>query len=675
MNPLRFCVLSAALAASTWTPAFAASVEGVISSGFGGSLQSGNRANYQSDAQRRKAGYGGIEELRLTSELKNGALLTFDGRLIAGEGDYRFDVRLKKEEVGHVAFGYRRFRVWQDGAGGYFPAPNALVRLYDEDFHVDRSLLWFEAASYRPGKLSVKLRYEHHERSGEKGSTVQGDVNLPVFSTRSYAPTFLGLDEKRDVVTLDVGKAAETFTWGAGGRYDRIELGNTRNSRRQPGLAADRIVTTRDDTTTDLFSVHAYAEKKFSEKTTFSTGGIITTLDSVLDGSRIYGQSYDPVYDPAYLRRQQRDEGYATLGGDAEMKQYVFNANLVHRPSKKWMLRPSLRVEAVRTESMAHFLETIVQSNGSMLEEDVETDSDKKWVEVTESIEARYTGIENMTHSFKAEWLQADGELEEERMLEHTGAITLDRDTEMTRRTQKYSYTANWYARPGLTFAAQYYYKVRVNDHDAVRDSTVSTSDRYPAYITDQDFETNDFNVRISWRPTSRIGSVTRYDYQRSTILSQEAGLGPVESSKYTSHIISQSLTLTPHPRLYITASGNLTYDQVGTPAVDTAIVKNGDNNYVSASLGSGWAASEKDDLYLDYSHFRADNFIDNSAVTMPYGTNETQDVASLTWTHRRNENLVYTVRYSYYDYVDRAAGGTRDYDAHQLYGKVQYRF
>lgn len=675
MKTLRFCALSAALAASPWIPAPAASVEGVITSGFGASLQSGNRAKYQADSQHRKGGYGGIEELRLSTELKNGALLTFDGKLIVGDADYRFDVRLKKDEVGHVAAGFKQYRIWQDASGGYFPATDTLFRLYDEDVYVDRSTFWFEAASYRPGKISVKLRYEHQERTGTKGSTVQGDVNLPVYSTRSFVPTFLGLDEKRDVVTLDFGKADETFTWAAGGRYDRIELNNTRNSRRQPDLAADRIVTTRDETVTDLFSVHGYAEKKFSEKTTFSTGGIITTLDSILDGSRIYGQSYDPVYDPAYLRRQQRDEGYATLGGDAEMKQYVFNANLVHRPAKNWMVRPTLRVEAVRTESMAHFLETIVQSNGSMLEEDVETDSDKKWVEVTEALEVRYTGVENMTHSFKAEWSQADGELEEERVLEHTGAATLDRDTEMTRSTQKYSYTTNWYARPGLTLAGQYYYKVRVNDHDAVRDSTVSTSDRYPAYITDQDFETNDFNVRLSWRPTGKLNSVTRYDYQRSTILSQEAGLGPVESSRYTSHILSQSLTFTPHARIYITASGNLTYDQVGTPAIDTQIVKNGDNNYATASLSTGWAASEKDDLFLDYTHLRADNVIDNSAVTLPYGADETQNTASLTWTHRRNENLVYTFRYSYFDYTDRAAGTSRDYEAHQLYGKVQYRF
>ena len=122
-------------------------------------------------------------------------------------------------------------------------------------------------------------------------------------------------------------------------------------------------------------------------------------------------------------------------------------------------------------------------------------------------------------------------------------------------------------------------------------------------------------------------------------------------------------------------AGVNVTFDQVATPAIDTGIVRNGDNNYANGNLSVGWAASDRDDLLFDFTHFDADNFVDNSAVTMPYGANESRDTAGVTWTHRRTENLVYTFRYAYFDYKDRAAGTSRDYEAHQLYGKVQYRF
>ncbi|HEY0946374.1 MAG TPA: hypothetical protein VGD81_13945 [Opitutaceae bacterium] len=678
MNPFRTCALAAALAAPAlgFSQTSPATIEGVFAVGGGGFLQSGNRANFQSDLQHRKDGFGGIEEFRLTKELSKDTIFTLDARALYGDEDYLFDARIVKEEVGYLTFGYQQFRVWYDGTGGYFPPTNTIIHLNNEDLYVDRGSFWFEAATTRADRPNLKIRYEHQFREGKKGSTIQGDYNVPVFGTRSFVPSLYKLDETRDIVTVDLSREAEDYQWVVGARYDRSELDNQRRTNRQPGAAADRKVTSKDQTVTDMFSAHAYTERKFGEKFTFSTGGMITTLDTNLEGSRIYGQGYDPVYDPAYFRRQQRDEGFYDLGGGSQMKQYVFNANLVYQPAKHWTIRPALRFESTRTDTLAHFIETNVGAGPAFVSvgEELEADSDKDWTEFTESVEVRYTGIANWTHSLKAEWLQGDGELSEE-IAEHTGVIDLDRDTDITRLTQKYAYTANWYARPGLSLAGQYYYKVRVNDNDNVRDSTVSTADRYPAYITDQDFETHDFNVRLSWRPASLVSLVTRYDYQNSTILSQEAGLGPVESSDYTSHIIAQSVTVNPIPRLYVTASANVTFDQVATPAIDTGIVKNGDNNYFNASLGAGYALSDRDDLYADYYRYQADNYINNSAVSMPYGADEEQDVATLTWVRRQSEHLIYTFKYTYANFTDRAAGGSRDYEAHGLYGKVQYRF
>src|SRR5690606_28160092 len=138
----------------------------------------------------------------------------------------------------------------------------------------------------------------------------------------------------------------------------------------------------------------------------------------------------------------------------------------------------------------------------------------------------RYTGAEDWTHSVRAEWAQGDGELMEELVEVHTGAIDLDRDTELDRAMQRYTYTANWYARPGLTFAAQAYYRLRINDFDNIRDSTPGPGggDRYPAYIIGQDFETTDFNIRMTWRPDPSLTLVTRYDRQSNSVTTTEAG-------------------------------------------------------------------------------------------------------------------------------------------------------
>jgi len=227
---------------------------------------------------------------------------------------------------------------------------------------------------------------------------------------------------------------------------------------------------------------------------------------------------------------------------------------------------------------------------------------------------------------------------------------------------------------PGLTLAMQYYYKHNTNQYDAIRDNTPpGTADRYPAYITDQEFQTHDFNIRLSWRPVSLLGLVTRYDHQQSKITSNEAGLATTVSSRAVSHIISQSVTYSPTSRLYVTGSVNVTYDQMKTPAI--AFVQNADNNYINGSLGGGYAIGKLDDLYLDYSFFNADNYIDASQTTLPYGLDQKLQAAYLTWVRRQSEHLVFTFKYGYVTNRDGTWVGRNDFDAHVLYAKVQYHF
>ncbi len=71
---------AAALAADVTT-------EGTISVGAGGALLNGDRPSFQQTYQHRKDGFGGIEELRLTSESK-GWLCRCDGRPLPGDDDY-----------------------------------------------------------------------------------------------------------------------------------------------------------------------------------------------------------------------------------------------------------------------------------------------------------------------------------------------------------------------------------------------------------------------------------------------------------------------------------------------------------------------------------------------------------------------------------------------------------
>jgi hypothetical protein len=676
MQRIRFSILGAVLLLPAALPAADVATEGTVTFGAGGALLDGHRPAFQQLNQQRKTGFGGIEEYRLTRESKD-SLLLFEARLLPGNDDYRLRARWEKPEKFFVNAGWASYRVWYDGAGGYFRPSDTGFVLFNEDLSLTRSKAWLELGAYTANQTLLTFRYDYTARNGTKGSTLWGDSTLVgTLGTRNVVPSFYDLDEVTHSFAIDAGnEAQENSRWHVGARYSETELDNKRHIRRRPFETADRIVTQKDETKTDLFAAHGFYERKLNEKLTVSAGALRTELDAHLGGSRIYGQAYDPVFDPAYLRRQQRDEGYYHLAGEGQMKQTVLNLNAVYLPRKNWSVRPSVRFENLHQETMSEFIETNIGGGPvfAAIVEEVEGEQKKKWNEFSEALEVRYTGRPNWTYSLEGEWTQGHGNVEEERIL-HTGVFTIDRDSENERTSQKYSAKANWYPQSGLSFAAQYYYKVNVNDYDAVRDNTpAGSADRYPAFITDQDFSTHDFNVRVSWRPASLLSFDTRYDYQRSRIVSSEAGLPEVQSSRLTSHILSESVTWTPHARLYLTANVNITWDQLATPAY--RFVLNSDNNYINATLGGGYALAKRDDVYFDYSFFRADNFADNSAVSLPYGADQKNQGAYLTWVRRQSERLIYTIKYGYLTRRDGTWAGRGNFDAHLVHAKVQYSF
>jgi hypothetical protein len=677
MQRFQFRALLATLLAPAALFAQNVTTSGTLSVAGGGALLDGDRPAFQELTQNKKDAYGGLEEFRLVREDET-SILKLDARFLLGNDNYRLAFRYDQMDRYYVDAGYDQFRVYYDGSSARFLPTDQSFVMFDEDLSLKRSKIWAEVGVYTANMTLIKLRYDRAMRDGTKSSTMWADSNLvgAPYGTRSFIPSYYDLDESTDIISLDVGNLSqEEVKWNVGARYQETKLDNARWSRRRAFEAADRQVTTKDQTTTDIFTMHGYYLRKLNEQFTVSGGALRTTLDSNLGGSRIYGQSFDPVYDPAYARKQQRDEGFYNLTGDAQIKQTVLNLNAVYTPKQHWTVRSSIRFENRHNESMAEFIETNIVGSALVAEaHDMVSAHDKKWDEFAESIDVRFTGIPNWRFSARGDWVQGSGDLEEEFYDHHTHAFTVDRKSDDSRRTQKYTLNANWYAQPGLSFSAQYYFKGQVNDYDIVRDNTDNTSgNRYPSYLTDQDFETHDINFRMSWRPASTLNLVSRYDHQQSKIFTQGVGLQMITSSKVTSHILSQSATWSPTSRLYLSGSVNVTYDQMETPAL--AFVQNGDNNYLNGTLSAGYTIGNQDDLRLDYSYFKADNFIDRSFQTMPHGNSQKTQAAYLTWVRRQTETLVYTMRYGYLTNRDITNRGLNDFDAHVIYARIQFLF
>ena len=669
-------------------------LENYIEIGGGYALQSGDRPGFQKQFQLRKDGYGGIEDLRYTKQINDSTVLKLRGQALPGNGDFLLDLAYIRDEVAYLKFGYKRFRTHYDGTGGIWPLANGGglgFTLHDEDMHIDRSNLWLEFGVTRPNIPSFVLRYDYYERDGTKDSTVWGDTGLAVSAsaTRGILPSFIKIDEKRHVLQGTVAQRNEKNEWELAVRYDNSEYDNTRyNRRRAREAAADRYVTNKDGADYDLFQVRGAYATDVTEQIKVTTAVARTKIDTSLNGSRINGANFDAAYSTTFPTRQVRDEGFFPIPGapnlgEAEMTQTVANIQLMYRPLENLAVIPSLRFEKTNSHTSVELIETnFLPTINTPDQEELENEADKGWKSYTANLEVRYNVVKNVTFNVNAEWTKGDGYLNETEFVHHVVGIA--RATDLERAVQKYAFTANWYARPGMTFAAQYYYKAAQNDYRDLVDTTSdapTSSDRYPAFLGNQDFETNDANVRFSWRILPTLRSVTRYDYMITKIKTQPTALAFIETGKNTQNILSQSLSWNPLPRWYLQATANLVKDKLETPAnyatgAALNLVPVSRSNYNSYGISSGYALDDVSDLYVSYDYYEArDSFFNNAPATVPFGYMTETQAASATWKRKLDRRTTVVVKYTYAKSEDPAFRGFADYEANLIQAKVQYRF
>jgi hypothetical protein len=649
---------------------------GTIAVGGGGALLDGNRPAFQQARRHAKDGYGGIEEFTW-SRTTDASLLRIDARAIPGDEDYRLTVRGEKFDAFYVELNYRQFRTFYDGSGGRLLPRNLAISYFDEALALDRSYFSLEVGTLLPDRPQFRLRYDRNTRDGTKNSIRWGDSNFAgqPFAPRAFIPSYLLVDEERDIVTAEVSQQTEQANWKVSGRYERTKVRNRHVARRRALEPQDRYVTTVEGSTTDLFTGHGFYERFVHEKLRVSAGGMVTTVDTNITGSKIYGAAPDAEYSATFARRQGGDVGYYGLTGGTRMKQYLGNLNVVYQPAKYWLIRPGVKYEHLRHDGDEGHTDTDFQGGaGNPVQRQIEADSRNSWNEFTEEVEVRYTRWTNVAVDVRAQLNQGTGNLVEQSILLSNSARIIDRETEYERLGQRYIANVAWQIRPGLSLGAQYNYRLKIADYEHRRDNTNNRGfDRYPGFLVDQDIASHDASVRLSWRPRSLLSFVTRYAHQRATVTSTMDGLPEVQSGRLTRHVITQTATWNPTPRLYLTGAFNSTWDQLVVPP--HRLTMTSDNNYISASLGAGYALGKVTDVFLEGNHYRADNYIDNPTVTLPLNAGRTLQSAFLTWVRRHSDRLIYTAKYGYAISRDGTFGGLNDYDAHVVYGKVQYKF
>jgi hypothetical protein len=653
---------------------------------LGANLVRGDRAAFQQRTGQPKNVSGGVTDFHYEQDIGKKGLFEVDGRGIFDAHNYAVVMSLKNPDFGYVTTGYEEFSTYYDGSGGYFTGNGAFLDLVGNEMEVDRKRAFFEAGLTLENKPQVRVRYEWNARDGVKNSTSWGDTALTGGAgTRKIVPSFSRLNEDRHIVSLDVSHTISNTEAGVGGRYEFTTYDNGRYERRNPGEATDRVTTQREGVDSDLFNIHAFTVTDLSDLVKFSTGYSFTKLDTDISGSRIIGADYDAMFDPAFVRRQARDHGFFALSGGSTLNQHVGTFSMMFRPIDDWAIVPSIRIESQVQDGVSIFKDTEVGAAPAKVTgiEDVMNSRHRDFIDVTESLEVRYTGFTNWVLYSRAEVLEGDGTLSERERFIDEGTFPLSRTSDSSRITEKYVAGANWYPHKKVNAAVQYYHKIRENDYDHVADSTPFTTPApsegyYPAFIRDQNFTQDDLNIRLTVRPVGNLSFVSRYDFQFSTIDSQMGTLPEVQSARGTTHIFTESVAWSPLARLFLQASGSYTLDELSSPADDIipGRVQVSKNNYYTASGTVGYALTDRTDVTANYNYYLADNYDpSNFATGMAYGAGSTEHEIGLGLLHRFSKRMQLLTRYAFLTSKDETSGGHNNFDAHLIAMTWRFRF
>ena len=182
-------------------------------SGQGASI-TGDKAAFRDRMRQPENGSYGIEDLRYIKDLSKETNLTIDGRALSGAEDYLAQIRLTKNEVGSFEVGYKTFRTYYDGVGGFFPLNKEWMLLNKESLHTDRAKFWAQATINLPNQPVFTLRYTNELRDGKKDSTMWGSSDLtglpfnlvpnPITPNRKIVPSYIQLNERHQTLEATV---------------------------------------------------------------------------------------------------------------------------------------------------------------------------------------------------------------------------------------------------------------------------------------------------------------------------------------------------------------------------------------------------------------------------------------------------------------------------------------
>jgi len=676
----------------------------------------GDKSSFASHNGTPATGAVGIEDLFYSKDLNDTTTATVNGHALEGTDDYLGTFDLSKDGIGSLEVGYKRFRTFYDGVGGFFPLADQFQAFDPESLHVDRSSFWATLKLAKDTGPSFTFTFRDEIRTGMKDSSewapeINPDAVIKAgvitgtavpANTPYIAPNVLLLDEHHDIVqgamTDKVGATTEILT----ASINTVNNNDSRDYVRYPNstVIADPTVTVQDDqelTRSTSFQVINQTETKASSKVGIDTGLTYLHLTSA-DGGSWITPSYSSTANAIYATNTATG-----IYGGSKFDDYVGNVSLKLTPTQDWLAELAFRDEANVTSSAGGFTTTSLSATAKTVTAANITTSDdvtySHYVDhvATPEFNLQYLGFDRLSFYFTYDdrldrdhqhWINPFADI----TIPGTGATTMAAASlantffqDANETDQDVKVGANWNASNQFTFRAEVFRKDHQNDFVGSND-IIGTASYGALYVNGYTFTGVKLSVII--KPLPELTFSTRYQpqYGMMSVTGNTVTGGSnneVTSGKASGQLISETVDWAPTTRIYVQGNINVVYNYIQTayPVVVVSAttniptpIQNANNNYITSSGLVGFVLDKLDDIQLQGISTKADNYNPQIAAGgQPYGASFLEDSVTIGLKHKFSDKLIGDCKIGYLHLDDETTGGFTNYRGPLAYISLTY--
>lgn len=639
---------------------------------------------------------GGIEALLFKGSTAKDVYYEAEGRAMLGSEDYLARLKFNKDEVGSIEAGYKRFRTFYDGVGGFFPTNGRFLALTNRDLFVDRGRFWVEAKTALPDKPVFSLSYSNELRNGRKNSTIWGSSSLtglpfnvapnPITPVRKFAPSYIDLGERQQELTFTVKHTIKNTTVELVATHAEIDNLNTRYVMNSPGQstpfptpsnaalalmdpvtwANQQSYTQTDGLNSESDAIILKSSTVLTDKLTLRLRGSYQKVRADLSGDRDI-ISWTPA--AGGVVNQVRTTNYTALTGYGNVDTYTGIVSLDYKPTKTLFLMAGVRADDIDSSSRSDF--GVVAANGSSTPRVAWAKRETK--SNTPVVEARYTGIKGLSLYAKGSMRSLSGESRNTSAYNPNtaanGTLAINDNSESR---DQFTVGAVWNATKTISLRTELFTK---------QSSTEALG--FDARLGDfYRIESDMQGLKLTGvvKAMENVSVTGRYVYQNGEMRTK--GYQPLfpiyDSGEVEHHDVGGTIAWSPTKQSWVQLNGNVVYNVLSTiypragavapsganVGYDTnRVLQNANANYVTGSMVCGWAMAEKTDASFRVTYYRTDNGnAEIASHTMPYGAEAREYSITAGIKHKVSDRLVINARVGYLDSRNDTLGGNANY-------------